>query len=169
MHQGSFSTPSDDEYLRHTSLKKYMPYMLGGGYVLSSDLAEVILGINRQSKDQNLLKLMASEDVTIGFWLMSVELRRVDHPKMDTGSGACCFAPVDRVPGTLQGARCVTWKVVGVYRAPCDVCLSTVFAFGIACLLYLPAVFAFGIACLLYLLMHIYPTCSLPLHSSPFF
>ncbi len=82
-----------------------MPYMLGGGYVLSADLAQVILGINRQSKEQNLLKLMASEDVTIGFWLMSVELRRVDHPKMLTGSAPCCFAPVTRVPGTIQEAR----------------------------------------------------------------
>lgn len=122
MHQGSVNTPSDDEYLRHTSLKKYMPYMLGGGYVLSSDLAEVILGINSQSKDQNLLKVMASEDVTIGFWLMSVELRRIDHVKMHTGSGPCCFASVDRAPGSLQdarwvwggGGRCVmcTWGVV---------------------------------------------------------
>lgn len=38
----------DVEYLNHTSLKTYMPYMMGGGYVLSADLARVILGINRQ-------------------------------------------------------------------------------------------------------------------------
>lgn len=105
--QGSVNTPGDEEYLRHTSLKKYMPYMLGGGYILSADLAQVILGINRQSKEQNLLKLMASEDVTIGFWLMSVELRRVDHPKMLTGNTPCCFSPVARVPGSVQEARCV--------------------------------------------------------------
>jgi hypothetical protein len=38
----------DVEYLKHTSLKTYMPYMMGGGYVLSADLAHVILGINQQ-------------------------------------------------------------------------------------------------------------------------
>jgi hypothetical protein len=38
----------DVEYLEHTSLKTYMPYMMGGGYVLSADLAHVILGINQQ-------------------------------------------------------------------------------------------------------------------------
>ena len=38
----------DVEYLNHTSLKTYMPYMMGGGYVLSADLARVILGINHQ-------------------------------------------------------------------------------------------------------------------------
>lgn len=38
----------DVEYLNHTSLKTYMPYMMGGGYVLSADLAHVILGINQQ-------------------------------------------------------------------------------------------------------------------------
>ena len=31
----------DAAYAAHTSLKAYMPYMLGGGYVLSADLAEV--------------------------------------------------------------------------------------------------------------------------------
>ena len=38
----------DVEYLNHTSLKTYMPYMMGGGYALSSDLVHVILGINQQ-------------------------------------------------------------------------------------------------------------------------
>lgn len=31
----------DLDYLNHTSLKTYMPYMMGGGYVVSSDLAQV--------------------------------------------------------------------------------------------------------------------------------
>lgn len=72
----------DVEYLNHTSLKTYFPYMMGGGYVLSADLAHVILGINQQSAGHDLLKFMPNEDVSVGFWLMSVDLRRVDHPRV---------------------------------------------------------------------------------------
>ena len=70
------------EYLNHTSLKTYFPYMMGGGYVLSADLAHVILGINQQSAGHDLLKFMPNEDVSVGFWLMSVDLRRIDHPRV---------------------------------------------------------------------------------------
>ena len=72
----------DVEYLNHTSLKTYFPYMMGGGYVLSADLAHVILGINQQSAGHDLLKFMPNEDVSVGFWLMSVDLRRIDHPRV---------------------------------------------------------------------------------------
>jgi hypothetical protein len=72
----------DVEYLNHTSLKTYFPYMMGGGYVLSADLAAVILGINQQSHGHDLLKFMPNEDVSVGFWLMSVDLRRIDHQRV---------------------------------------------------------------------------------------
>ena len=72
----------DVEYLNHTSLKTYFPYMMGGGYVLSADLAAVILGINQQSRGHDLLKFMPNEDVSVGFWLMSVDLRRIDHQRV---------------------------------------------------------------------------------------
>jgi len=70
------------EYLNHTSLKTYFPYMMGGGYVLSADLAAVILGINQQSRGHDLLKFMPNEDVSVGFWLMSVDMRRIDHQRV---------------------------------------------------------------------------------------
>ena len=56
--------------------------MMGGGYVLSADLAAVILGINQQSRGHDLLKFMPNEDVSVGFWLMSVDMRRIDHQRV---------------------------------------------------------------------------------------
>ena len=50
--------------------------------MLSADLAAVILGINQQSHGHDLLKFMPNEDVSVGFWLMSVDLRRIDHQRV---------------------------------------------------------------------------------------
>ena len=35
-------------YFQHTHLDKYMPFMAGMGYVLSSDLAHTVLGFNHE-------------------------------------------------------------------------------------------------------------------------
>ncbi|RMZ52654.1 hypothetical protein APUTEX25_000773 [Auxenochlorella protothecoides] len=86
----------DAVYAAHTSLSSYMPYMLGGGYVLSRDLAQLVLEVNTHaSAAPGFLKLLPSEDVSIGVWLMSVDLRRVDQPRMLESAGPdvdCCFA-----------------------------------------------------------------------------
>ncbi|XP_005986056.1 beta-1,3-galactosyltransferase 6 [Latimeria chalumnae] len=56
----------------------YLPYALGGGYVLSSDLVHYI----RISKD--FLKVWQSEDVSLGVWLAPVDVKRVHDPRFDT-------------------------------------------------------------------------------------
>lgn len=35
-----------------------------------------------QAANSTLLKFMPNEDVSIGFWLMSVDLRRIDHHRV---------------------------------------------------------------------------------------
>ena len=36
----------DSAYRNHTALSSYMPYMMGGGYVLSHDLVRLVLEVN---------------------------------------------------------------------------------------------------------------------------
>ena len=92
------------EYLNHTSLKTYFPYMMGGGYVLSADLAAVILGINQQSRGHDLLKFMPNEDVSVGFWLMSVDMRRIDHQRV-VGHFSPLIAPLSVCPSNYHDAK----------------------------------------------------------------
>jgi hypothetical protein len=50
------------------------------------------------------LKFTPIEDATLGFWLMAMDLRHIDHPKFYTWAAPCCFkAPVRR-----EGQRIVT-------------------------------------------------------------
>ena len=42
------SAANDADWSKQTSLREYVPFMLGGGFVLSADLAEVILRVNTQ-------------------------------------------------------------------------------------------------------------------------
>lgn len=58
-HSSAGDTPSpipptvDSAYRNHTSLSAYMPYMLGGGYVLSQDLARLVLEVNTLGREQH--------------------------------------------------------------------------------------------------------------------
>ncbi|XP_043919005.1 beta-1,3-galactosyltransferase 6 [Protopterus annectens] len=56
----------------------YLPYALGGGYVLSADLVHYV----RINKD--FLKFWQNEDVSLGAWLAPVDVRRVHDPRFDT-------------------------------------------------------------------------------------
>ncbi|XP_069774870.1 beta-1,3-galactosyltransferase 6 [Narcine bancroftii] len=56
----------------------YLPYALGGGYVLSADLVHY-LRINI-----NYLKVWQSEDVSLGAWLAPVDVKRLHDPRFDT-------------------------------------------------------------------------------------
>lgn len=56
-------------------------------YVFSFDIAEALHKLHSQAP----LKLMPNEDATLGFWLMGMQLRRIDHPKVRAAAGACCF------------------------------------------------------------------------------
>ena len=64
-------------FYNHTGLKTYPHYMMGGGYVISGDVAATLMNINRKMK----LKFTPIEDATMGFWLMSMDLRHIDHPR----------------------------------------------------------------------------------------
>uniref|UniRef100_A0A2K5EP30 Hexosyltransferase n=1 Tax=Aotus nancymaae TaxID=37293 RepID=A0A2K5EP30_AOTNA len=56
----------------------YLPYALGGGYVLSADLVRYL----RLSRDY--LRAWHSEDVSLGAWLAPVDVRREHDPRFDT-------------------------------------------------------------------------------------
>ncbi|KAK9802990.1 hypothetical protein WJX73_005638 [Symbiochloris irregularis] len=87
-------------FYNHTGLKTYPKYMMGGGYLISGDVAAALVNINRTMQ----LKFTPIEDATVGFWLMSMDLRHVDHQRFYTWAAPCCFkAPVRR-----EGQRIVT-------------------------------------------------------------
>ncbi|KAL6069668.1 hypothetical protein STEG23_018756 [Scotinomys teguina] len=56
----------------------YLPYALGGGYVLSSDLVHYL----RLSREY--LRAWHSEDVSMGAWMAPVDVQREHDPRFDT-------------------------------------------------------------------------------------
>nr|SVE74333.1 EOG090X0A8N [Daphnia barbata] len=56
----------------------YLPYALGGGYILSSDLVEFI------ARNAPLLQQYKSEDVSVGVWLSPLKIQRVHDVRFDT-------------------------------------------------------------------------------------
>lgn len=89
-------------------LKVYPNYMMGGGYVMSGEVCRVLVDVHARMP----LKFTPIEDATLGFWLMNMDLRHVDHPRFYTWAAPCCFkAPVRcaRRRGALlagQGGTC---------------------------------------------------------------
>lgn len=72
--------------------------MMGGGYVLGGEVARVLVDVHARMR----LKFTPIEDATLGFWLASMDLRHVDHPRFFTWAAPCCFkAPFRcaRAPG----------------------------------------------------------------------
>ncbi|XP_033114354.1 beta-1,3-galactosyltransferase 6-like [Anneissia japonica] len=57
---------------------RYIPYALGGGYVLSKDLVNFVA---RNSKN---LKRYKAEDVALGSWIAAINVNRVHDPRFDT-------------------------------------------------------------------------------------
>ncbi|DBA84062.1 hypothetical protein WJX77_012346 [Trebouxia sp. C0004] len=84
----------------HTGLRTYPTYAMGGGYVLSGDVANMLVTVNLKMK----LKFTPIEDATLGFWLMSMDLRHIDHRRFHTWAAPCCFKP----PMRREGQRVVT-------------------------------------------------------------
>jgi len=72
-------------------LRTYPKYAMGGGYVLSGDVARTLVGVNRAMK----LKFTPIEDATLGFWLMAMDLRHVDHERFYTWAASCCFETLE--------------------------------------------------------------------------
>ncbi|GAB4819239.1 hypothetical protein N2152v2_006285 [Parachlorella kessleri] len=84
----------------HTGLKVYPNYMMGGGYVMSGEVCRVLVDVHARMP----LKFTPIEDATLGFWLMSMDLRHVDHARFYTWAAPCCF----KAPIRKQGQRIVT-------------------------------------------------------------
>ncbi|KAL3145810.1 hypothetical protein ABBQ38_015186 [Trebouxia sp. C0009 RCD-2024] len=76
---GEQMSRASQEYWKHTRLKTYMPYMSGVGYVVSADLAHAVIDSAHQARSEDLLFQSGSDDVLIGFWLMSLNVRRLNH------------------------------------------------------------------------------------------
>ncbi|ESO88871.1 hypothetical protein LOTGIDRAFT_125392, partial [Lottia gigantea] len=57
---------------------RYLPYALGGGYVISYDLVHFIVS------NKEFLKKYISEDVSVGTWLASLDVQRIHDPRFDT-------------------------------------------------------------------------------------
>ncbi|XP_037076708.1 beta-1,3-galactosyltransferase 6-like [Pollicipes pollicipes] len=56
----------------------YLPYALGGGYVISSDL------VAHLAASAPLLRRFGSEDVSMGAWLAPLDVTRRHEPRFDT-------------------------------------------------------------------------------------
>ncbi|OZC07111.1 hypothetical protein X798_05916 [Onchocerca flexuosa] len=57
---------------------RYVPYQLGGGYVLSYKLVDFFV------RNKDLLKIYKNEDVSVGAWLAGLSVRYVHDPRFDT-------------------------------------------------------------------------------------
>ncbi len=82
---------SSQQYLEHTHLKTHMPYMSGAGYILSSDLGHAVIDVASRSETHDWLFESGRDDMTIGFWLMSLDIRRVNHSGVITSNQDCGF------------------------------------------------------------------------------
>jgi galactosylxylosylprotein 3-beta-galactosyltransferase len=74
--------------------------MMGGGYVVGGEVARVLVDVHTRMH----LKFTPIEDATLGFWLMAMDLRHIDHPKFFTWAAPCCF----KAPVRKHGERFVT-------------------------------------------------------------
>ncbi|KAF2349354.1 Glycosyl transferase family 31, partial [Trinorchestia longiramus] len=57
---------------------RYLPYALGGGYVLSHDLVEFV------ASNSKWLQLYNNEDVSLAVWLAPLQLHRIHDTRFDT-------------------------------------------------------------------------------------
>lgn len=57
---------------------RYLPYAVGGGYVISADLVNFI------ASNSHFLQLYVSEDVSLGTWLAPLEINREHDVRFDT-------------------------------------------------------------------------------------
>ena len=76
---GGQMSQANQEYWRHTRLKTYMPYMSGVGYVVSADLAHAVIDSTHRASSDDWLFESGNDDVSMGFWLMSLNVHRLNH------------------------------------------------------------------------------------------
>lgn len=74
-------------FYKHTGLTTYPNYMMGGGYIISGEVSKALVEMHQRMP----LKFTPIEDANVGFWLMAMEMRHINHPKMYTWAAPCCF------------------------------------------------------------------------------
>ncbi|CAL1294966.1 unnamed protein product [Larinioides sclopetarius] len=57
---------------------RYLPYALGGGYIITSDLVHNVV------LNSNYLTLYQNEDIALGSWLAPFNIKRLHDPRFDT-------------------------------------------------------------------------------------
>jgi Galactosyltransferase len=90
---------NSDEFYEHTGLKAYPKYMVGGGYLISSDVARMVVVANQLVG----LKLYTVEDATFGYWLSAWDIRHVHNPKFR------CALPGHTVASKFPSERRLSW------------------------------------------------------------
>lgn len=68
--------------------------------MVSGGVARTLVEVNNRMR----LKFTPIEDATLGFWLMAMDLRHIDHQRFHTWAVPCCFKP----PVRKEGERVVT-------------------------------------------------------------
>lgn len=76
---GGYMSQASQAYWQHTRMKTYMPYMSGVGYIVSADLAHAVIDSTQRASSDDWLFESGSDDVSLGFWLMSLNVQRLNH------------------------------------------------------------------------------------------
>ncbi|EPS57531.1 hypothetical protein M569_17287, partial [Genlisea aurea] len=87
---------------------KYFRHATGQIYALSKDLAQYI------SSNERILHKYANEDVSIGAWLIGLEVEHIDDRTM------CCATPSECESRAKAGNLCVAsfdWQCSGVCKS----------------------------------------------------
>ena len=85
----------------HTGLKQYPNYMMGGGYLVSGDVAQTLMNVNRKMR----LKFTPIEDATMGFWLAAMVCTYLNCPKFGVYMLIACAKSELRLKrGTYQNS-----------------------------------------------------------------
>eukprot|EP01023_Acetabularia_acetabulum_P039705 TRINITY_DN38281_c0_g1_i4.p1 TRINITY_DN38281_c0_g1~~TRINITY_DN38281_c0_g1_i4.p1 ORF type:complete len:283 (+),score=21.69 TRINITY_DN38281_c0_g1_i4:78-851(+) len=108
--QSAFKQWINQKYYEVIKSDVYIPYMMGGGYILSGDLVEILVSTHRNIG----LFWSPIEDATVGMWLAGLNIRRVtDQHSFLTQDFDCCFYEFPDMP----------WHPwIGYNRLVVDVC-----------------------------------------------
>lgn len=80
---------NSDDFWRHSGLATYPKYMAGGGYVISDDVARMLIATQQTVG----LKSYTVEDAAFGYWLQPWDIRHINHTRFRTIGSECCFEP----------------------------------------------------------------------------
>lgn len=109
--------------------------MSGIGYAVSSDLAHVLIDTEHETKSNDFLTELNDADMTIGFWLITLDTRRIDHSGVISCPEGGCFqsdalsipvaASTSHMSNTLRpalGQPVSAWNKYAIPKPIADVC-----------------------------------------------